>query len=546
MSFVSPVWLPLIFPWTVLAAYLLWGSRPQRPVSFLQLWSANAAGRPIRRRAQPPALAVVCALLAALIGIAAAAGPRMGELRRIAPIAIVVDRGIAGSARVGGVPRCLLAARNVAPKLRQNFGDGPIDLYVLPRVRTADSLPIRTTADRWLDEVARVPASAAGASAESEARVRRLLATDVPAIVMLTDRKPAVTDQRLVYVPLTREVDDWRIARLSVRRDPTPQAMVVVERRGAPAGAPSLSITTQNGSAEKRIQNPGAYFFDLPSLGEWVEARISTDDAQAANSAAWVAQTGAWPAIDSRGAVPPAVQRMIAVYSGARPAAANSDRLIVAAAADAPPLVERSIWLAAATGVESAQADHAMQVSDMPVTAGVDWARVGELSPPGGEPPPGFRTIVRLGSRTIFAIRERPARQAWVPWGVQTRWPSDPSFVVFWTNLLDWVGGGGEHYGAAPIGEPAGEWTVSRTVGDVRDPSPAWWPGLYRNGAGRFIAVNASGDIDHDSAGESPWPEVHRAVGREGGNISGWLDVLALGLVATASVLWKRGRAARV
>jgi hypothetical protein len=91
-------------------------------------------------------------------------------------------------------------------------------------------------------------------------------------------------------------------------------------------------------------------------------------------------------------------------------------------------------------------------------------------------PAPGldWQTILSINDHPAVAIRESPARQVWVGFASDV-WPRSSDFVIFWTNVFDWIGQvqSGSRYTLQSIGavppapSTATDWQASRDVRDV-------------------------------------------------------------------------------
>jgi hypothetical protein len=119
-------------------------------------------------------------------------------------------------------------------------------------------------------------------------------------------------------------------------------------------------------------------------------------------------------------------------------------------------------------------------------------------------------------------------------------WPRRSDFVVFWTNVLDWLGQGGEVYAAAGI-EPLEEgW---RKIAGPPGGVAGLWPGMYRQADGRLRAVNAPAPrIAPIPAGwEAKLAKLQPS--REGTlSLAAPLLLAALGLMLGASLTWTQRR----
>ena len=55
---------------------------------------------------------------------------------------------------------------------------------------------------------------------------------------------------------------------------------------------------------------------------------------------------------------------------------------------------------------------------------------------------------------TVLAVCQQPVRRVWI--GFQSDvFPHYPDFVIFWSNVFDWLGDGGQDYESAPSPSPA-------------------------------------------------------------------------------------------
>ncbi len=91
-------------------------------------------------------------------------------------------------------------------------------------------------------------------------------------------------------------------------------------------------------------------------------------------------------------------------------------------------------------------------------TEGVNWddvladATAAHVGPEGDWEP-----VVSAGKFVLVAIREHPVRQVWI--GFQAAGFSDRAdFVVFWSEIFNWLGKAGPVYSAQTIPSPNGDW----------------------------------------------------------------------------------------
>jgi hypothetical protein len=204
---------------------------------------------------------------------------------------------------------------------------------------------------------------------------------------------------------------------------------------------------------------------------------------------------------------------------------------------------EAGVVLAPVTPPESARG--AVSVATHPVVAGVDWNGVSRGVAVAAAPGEGWTKVAWIGDRTIVAVRdEGAARQAWV--GFESgEFARTPGFVVFWTNVFDWLGGGGEGaFAARDLKDVEGKRIEPARL--AADQDGAHWPGVFETGAGK-VAANAGAVTFGAGGGEE-------VAGRLAGlNLVGGREIpLASGLAMGALVClvgaagaWAKKRSAR-
>jgi hypothetical protein len=85
-----------------------------------------------------------------------------------------------------------------------------------------------------------------------------------------------------------------------------------------------------------------------------------------------------------------------------------------------------------------------LHVVDHPIAANGDWTKTIQDAK-SAKPQAGWQPIVLVGEHVLVAVREMPARQVWI--GFESpEFSHSSDFVIFWTNVLDWVGHGGDAY----------------------------------------------------------------------------------------------------
>lgn len=486
MAFAAPIWLLGLIPWGLLATWLMLGRHAPARVPFLPLWEGpRHHPRPhAAMRFHLPPTAVVLALTALLLALLAAAG-----LHAAHPagqrLAVIVDRSLTMSAGADH-PRFATAADRAADAIPPTATVELVD----PIDHTRQIL----TGSNWLDSVRALKRTAINADSAVTDAARDELARSNGTILVLTDHPLPITDARLSTIsPPAGGLSDVGIAAVAARARPTAQVMVTLRSHRQAAGPVTLTVTSGPASNSRRIDLPATgdanVFIDLPSLGDTVEAKLSsTADDLPANDAAWLVRTGQSPRIEVRSAaVPEPVRRFADVYARARPATEGAPP--IALAADQTDLSgDHGAVIPSATAPATTADPH---VASDPLTLVVDWKRATTGAPlapddPRGE---GWTPLVSAGDRPLVARRDSPARQVWVGFD-QSTWSRSPDFVVFWANALHWLAGDAPRWTSDPVRLLGPDWTpLTPTPKGVE---PKAWPGLYRDDQGRTLAMNAA------------------------------------------------------
>ncbi len=157
-----------------------------------------------------------------------------------------------------------------------------------------------------------------------------------------------------------------------------------------------------------------------------------------------------------------------------------------------------------------------------------------------GIPEGKWTPVVRVGERTVVAVRGDAVRQVWVGIGGGA-FARMADYAVFWKNVFDWVGEGGEQFSADVCGGLDASWKPvkgGRIGGN--------WPGVYERG-GERLAMNA-GAVKVGDAAAVDWrgklEKVRGEETRSGGGrrpIGRELVLAAMAAVLVAAGLWRRG-----
>ena len=477
MFFASPIWLALLIPWAAVAAWLMWSRRGERTdVPFLALWRGGAEDSPrAKREFRPPPAALVAALAAALLAILAAGRPTVRAASG-APgplVTLIVDRGVTMSAR-GRLAETIDAAW---PKVLEAFGDGPTDLVEVPDF--PDTGP-RTHRLAWSQSATHVtPTQEHTAEAVRVAVQQALAKTDGPVVVLSDHALAEAADARVVQVVPSNTLQNVAIVGFAVRETPKPQAMVTVANFSQQQKATMRVRSGERVAVERTIDLPrtgggeARFFFDLPALDATAVAEIDVDgggDDIAVDNVARAARQRSFPTIEMRAAVPAEVRRVADAYAKARPAGEAGGVVAVTGGDDGD--IPADVPAAIVASSSSLHGAGPVQVAAHPVSAGVDWADA-RAQAVGAPPGRDWRAVVSIGGHPAVAVRESPHRQVWIGMDAPDL-ARTPAFVIFWTNVFDWLADGTASGGAGRAGDASGaaqQW-ASRVFPPIQIPSP--------------------------------------------------------------------------
>lgn len=525
MSLAAPIWLFALLPWAGVVLYLIWGRRRRVDVPFLELWPAHGEGVRVRRRASPPPIALALAILGTLLAILATGRPQVRtRWSGASEVSIIIDRGYTMSARGDGAVTRTLETRSAfqGPGHLRIIPDGD-DVGTPTALDTRDA--VRAAIHQSLAEIAAGP------------------------VVVMSDQPLGFADDRLIQVLPSKPVSNARIIMMSARETPTPQAMIRLRGRVG-TGVAMLRVSSGDVANEKSVTLPSDgerdEFIDLPKFGKTIKAELLVTDDQPADDMAWLVREASWPRVQARAPVPPAVQRMIEVYSRERPASDASRDVAVVTSVDQLPTNQPGVVIAS---VDSPRQIEKPVVADHPITRHVEFSDVGAVATSRDQPPVGWTPIVSASGKVWVAVREQPIRGVWVGFDSDS-WTRSTAFVVFWTNVLDWAGGqGGERFASYPVGslDDVNEWTPIELAGSLAPPQKGLWPGLYRRADGTLRALNAP-DVPFPVLKETDWRERLARLTNESksrSDVSPMLALAALVCVGLAAATWKRRQAVR-
>jgi hypothetical protein len=541
MWFASPLWLIALVPWGGMTVWLLWGRYQRAQVPYLALWRGAMEERPKRAGLRQPPLSLLFAIVAILLGVIAGAKPQIwGTAYRGDPLQVIVDRGLTMSISEHGAPRFRIAVKRFADELKRRMPGVPIELTTVPGKIDRMTEPVGVEA---------VANALPGTGVQTDAMLDRIVAGALrsgdDAVVVLSDQPMQIEAEaasaRVIRIAPESAVSDVGISLIAARETPAMQIMVqVLNQSSQRTGRIDLVSSGQRLREEVQLPTSGAsrnYFFTPAELGETIQATVVPGDFQAAeglpaDASAWIARVSRWPAIESHISLDPAVERMISVYSRKRPPVQGSETIDIVADSEDLSGKQRGI-VVAQSFADAATTGSSLGVGDHPITRGISWGEL-PLLPASGEPPAGWETLVSSGSKTILAAQAEPVRKVWVGFATD-QWSTQSQFVIFWSNVFDWVGQGGRQFSASPLGERSKDWAPLS--------SPEGFPGICQREDGARRAFNTLAEplppAQHSTA---DWPERLTTIARRKGgrSIAGDVALSALFFLLCSLAAWRR------
>ncbi len=436
MTFAWPIGLLALVPLAAVVAWMLWGRRRRRVVPFLNLWRGPVQSPPTKRSLILPPMSAILTLLAILLAILGAAGPRFGSAPNPVAITLIVDRGATMSGRIGSTIEA------ISPRIERLASGGRVDVQAVP-----------AAAIETLTEAARLEAVGRDTHAALEASASEALRRTGGVVAVITDQELTISDPRLVRIAPARSSTNAGIIALSARAVPRSQVMVRLgnfsSRRKVTLRVSSGGVTVERTVAVNDSGDDALEFIDFPQpLGERIAAEITPGDDIPFDDAATIVRRHPPPRIEPGGAISEDLTRFIEVYQRHHPAGADSPAL---------PVVKQSGELGTGSGVivaeaAAATADSAMLViAPHPLTESVDFSAAASA---GAVAPKGWTPLVTRGDAALLAYRQAGgSRAVWTCLG-SGPFAREPSFVILWTNIFDWAGLTAEEY--VPLPEKSG------------------------------------------------------------------------------------------
>jgi len=243
---------------------------------------------------------------------------------------------------------------------------------------------------------------------------------------------------------------DVKIEYLAARAAPTTQAMIRLRNESDLTSA-NLTIHAGDSAISQSVNLPGRdqsqnYFVDLPTAPAVIEAEASSGIAQI-DHRLQIARSTAWPIIDPQGQLPPAIIRMIDVYTRDRPRSEGSAHIAVINSSQIGDASESAVIFADPQAGSSSQTNERPNVQDSPLTRFINWNDA--LAGARIESPTGnWQPLVSVGRAVALAVRDQSVKQVWIGFDSDD-FPRRPDFVILWTNIFNWLGKADDPYQTA-------------------------------------------------------------------------------------------------
>src|SRR6185437_863002 len=435
----------------------------------------------------------------------------------------------------GNEPRFRQVARRVEEHLSKELSSWTaIYLVDVPGSETTARV------SNWRSLIDAMPVTAIDTRDALIATVHQKLKESTGLVIVISDQPIDISDPRLIECPPSTSADAILISRIAARDKPAAQIMVELLNESARPKA-TVQITTDNQTSSRAVDLPprgqrASYFFDSKNLGDRIEASFVNGGAPASNHA-WLVREGSYPKIQIETTLDPAIQRMIDVYSRNRPPTTGAQTVRVCGSLHELPDDGTCIVSPSRESVPF----QSLSFASHPILEHVDPRSI----PANGltisqTAPAGWTPLISMGDRILAAYRTEPHRAIWIGFD-SPAWERTPDFVIFWANLLDWVGSGGQGYVSHLLTDVNSAWQKISPTGLSPAPLSGQWPGLYKNpNDGQIVAVNAP-VIEAKPFADNKWPTQLSAVladGPHGFNLTRVLLGLALlfGLSAILTV----------
>lgn len=489
MYWSSPSWLVGLVPWGGLVLWVL--LRSPRPVTIpsIVFWRVQGGSQQARRQLHIPPIAVTAILSSIALLIIAAADPHLSTRSSPQPVTLIVDRGITLSASQDGMVRY----QQLAHRLSDRKDITVEKLLFIP------SLPAsRQGGSDWLAQVQAAPPTAINTTDLIRHAVFRELSQSDREVVVLTDHHVEPDNPRVQVMAPRVLLRNIGISYLGVRVRPDGKGELLIRVYNNSALHEATLTITADQSTRHNLSLPPLgrekdYVFSLQIGGDVITASVSPGGDIAADDTAWLLRSPAALNTEIVGAIPADLARFIEIYTAHRTHRSTAAKVLIGPQGSSFSPMSSSIQFAmhyqpADTSAVDAKT---IAIESHPVTRHLDVGRfISDLRMTDSPPPSGYKTLATVGGRVILAVSESAPLKIWV--GFQSgSFSKDPSFVMFWADVLDWLSGQGEDYSYQSVRQLGRGWQRIEPDHPVAE-EPGLLAGIWRNTEGHLIALNAA------------------------------------------------------
>jgi hypothetical protein len=526
MLLLSPAWLWLLVPWVGLVVLTLLGFRPKVAVPFLDLWPRELPAKKKKRGIHPPALPLVLLLLAMLSGIVGLCRPVANSDRPVFDdLTVAVDRGRA--MMVGGrlEHAAETAARLIKEVTRENARirvagtDGSEELVGPAAVGRAIIGPGATTLDQ-------------------DAQLRTMLQAELSRAanggtpVLVVSDRVVPQDERVLPIRPTSAVAN--VGFVSAVADGK-RAMYTL-RNDSNDGVVSVQVRAGDRAATFREELPPrgqTRSYTREAVGWPVRLSLVIHDDFADDDVNWVFPANPVARVTVLATGQGAIEKVASAYMASRGTLEEAPVVSITAA----PAASRAAILAPTAGhvrlkLPAALPDHPiLRNLKLPEEAAITDRPL---------PPGDWQTLLQQDSQALLAV-DGQHKRVWIGFA-SFEWERTPDFVVFWTNVIDYLA-----EGAIKVSGPEqldGSWKRIGGGEELPPPLNGLRGGLYARGDElRVINVPAPEMQMWERIGDVRERLLEMAQVRSRIDLGryGWVAAAVLTALAIALVAWPRG-----
>lgn len=535
MLLLYPIWLWLLLPWAGLVVLTLLGFRPKVAVPFLDLWPRETPGKHKKRGIHPPPFSLVLLILAMLAAIVAMSGPAANSDHPVlTDLVVVVDRGPA--MLVGN--RLERAADSAAwligevtdddARIRVVSADGKVDLTTPAGVAKAIIGSGATTLDQSSQfngtlqaELTHTPGS----------KTPVLAVTDDPTLPQDGRLLPVRAITGAANVGFVSSAADGRQVMYTLRNDSN-DAEVPVQVR---VGDHSMTFREQlPPRGETRA-------YTREAVGWPVRLSLVIRDDFVDDDVSWAFPPHPVARIMVQASGQAAIEKVAAAYAASRGTLELAP--VVSITATSTSTSNRSAILAPTAGQVPLKLPPALP--DHPILRNLKLPQMAAVTDR-PLPPGDWQTLIEQDSQPLLAV-DAQRRRVWVGFtssasSASSEWEQTADFVVFWTNIIDYLSGG-----AIQVSGPEKLDQTWRRIEGGEEPPPAMnglRSGLYARGDElRVINVPAPAIYRWEQLGDVRERLLTMAQMRSRRSLSrhAWMAAAVLAAIATIILALPRG-----